>query len=345
MAPAAEHSSSRSRAARSRSRARTRSSSRSAARPSSTTSGTTWPSASRCCAPSAGADPDGALPRRRVRQVVLPEAGARRAPGLAPDDDRRDAERHAVATRSWSSTSRTCCGPSTSAASGSTSWPTRPTTPSTPTSCASTSTRAGRRRSRWSARRPSRCARCSPSSASTGCAEDDRQPRHPRLRAPRAALGLLRGARRRGRASPASSSAGGPTCITAAWWKEERGARVFVDFNQNAPHKTVFGAWCVRARARRRRCRRRSRGTSSTTIEPDELTIATVPAARGRRGRSVGRRSTTTPQSLEPLLERSERTWPTGCMDAPWPPVYPKMPNEPPRVAPSRARKAEPETE
>jgi len=25
-------------------------------------------------------------------------------------------------------------------------------------------------------------------------------------------------------------------------------------------------------------------------------------------------------------------------MDAPWPPVYPKMPNEPPRVAPSRAR-------
>ena len=32
-------------------------------------------------------------------------------------------------------------------------------------------------------------------------------------------------------------------------------------------------------------------------------------------------------------------------MDAPWPPVYPKQPNEPPRVAPSRARKAEPETE
>ena len=39
-----------------------------------------------------------------------------------------------------------------------------------------------------------------------------------------------------------------PDLITAAWWKEERGRRVFVDFNQNAPHKTVFGAWCVRAR-------------------------------------------------------------------------------------------------
>src|SRR5205823_11184075 len=33
-----------------------------------------------------------------------------------------------------------------------------------------------------------------------------------------------------------------PDLITAAWWKEERGERVFVDFNQNAPHKTVFGA-------------------------------------------------------------------------------------------------------
>jgi len=39
-----------------------------------------------------------------------------------------------------------------------------------------------------------------------------------------------------------------PELITAAWWKEERGSRVFVDFNQNAPHKTIFGAWSVRAR-------------------------------------------------------------------------------------------------
>ena len=45
------------------------------------------------------------------------------------------------------------------------------------------------------------------------------------------------------------------------------------------------------------------------------------------------------PCSLEPLLERSERDLAAGLMDAPWPPVYPKMPNEPPRVAPSRARK------
>ena len=39
-----------------------------------------------------------------------------------------------------------------------------------------------------------------------------------------------------------------PDLITANWWKEERGERVFVDFNQNAPHKTVFGAWFARPR-------------------------------------------------------------------------------------------------
>src|SRR5260370_35474447 len=33
-----------------------------------------------------------------------------------------------------------------------------------------------------------------------------------------------------------------PDLITAAWWKEERGTRAVVDYNQNAPHKTVFGA-------------------------------------------------------------------------------------------------------
>src|SRR6266540_3446730 len=40
-----------------------------------------------------------------------------------------------------------------------------------------------------------------------------------------------------------------PDILTAGWWKEERGRRIFVDYNQNAPHKTVFGAWSVRARA------------------------------------------------------------------------------------------------
>jgi hypothetical protein len=47
------------------------------------------------------------------------------------------------------------------------------------------------------------------------------------------------------------------------------------------------------------------------------------------------------PQSLEPLLEMHERDRANGLMDAPWPPVYPKMPDEPPRVAPSRAKQSQ----
>jgi hypothetical protein len=45
------------------------------------------------------------------------------------------------------------------------------------------------------------------------------------------------------------------------------------------------------------------------------------------------------PQSLEPVLELHNRDQAAGLPDAPWPPVYPKMPGEPPRVAPSRAKK------
>ena len=45
------------------------------------------------------------------------------------------------------------------------------------------------------------------------------------------------------------------------------------------------------------------------------------------------------PQSLESLLAMHQRDRAKGLADAPWPPVYPKMPDEPDRVAPSRARK------
>ena len=128
-----------------------------------------------------------------------------------------------------------------------------------------------------------------------------------------------------------------PDLITAAWWKEERGTRVFVDYNQNAPHKTIFGAWSVRARAG---------GQVSTpfpweelaTIAPDELTVATVPGRARDLGdpwEPMGERR----QSLEGLLMLHERDRAAGLPDAPWPPVYPKMPDEPPRVAPSRAKK------
>ncbi len=128
-----------------------------------------------------------------------------------------------------------------------------------------------------------------------------------------------------------------PDRLTAAWWKEERGQRVFIDFNQNAPHKTVFGAWSVRSRV----------GAQVSTpfrweeldgIDPDVLTMDVVPD-RVRTDGDPWAEMYETPNSLAPLLEAHQRDMANGLQDAPWPPVYPKMPNEPPRVAPSRARK------
>jgi DNA ligase D len=128
-----------------------------------------------------------------------------------------------------------------------------------------------------------------------------------------------------------------PDLITAQWWKEERGARVFVDFNQNAPHKTVFGAWCVRPRTGAQ-VSTPIAWDELATVEPDALTIATVPARVSAHG-DPWADMVHNGQSIEPLLAMSRHDMANGMMDAPWPPVYPKMPNEPPRVAPSRARK------
>jgi len=128
-----------------------------------------------------------------------------------------------------------------------------------------------------------------------------------------------------------------PDLITAAWWKEERGARVFVDFNQNAPHKTVFGAWSVRARPGAQ-VSTPLRWEELEDVDPDDLTMATL-ARRLELDGDPWEGVDTHPQSLEPLLALHERDRANGLLDAPWPPVYPKQPGEPPRVAPSRARR------
>ena len=167
--------------------------------------------------------------------------------------------------------------------------------------------------------------------------QDDREQRPAHLSPARGALGLF-AVRAAAVALARELERRHPEEITASWWKEERGARVFVDFNQNAPHKTVFGAWFARPR---------TGGQVSTPLSwdeveavvPDELTIRSVPELVRRRG-DPWADIAAAPQSLEPLLALAERDRAAGLHDAPWPPQYPKMPDEPPRVAPSRAKKA-----
>ena len=106
---------------------------------------------------------------------------------------------------------------------------------------------ARRRTSPRRARPPASCRRCSTSSGIAGYPKTTGnrglhvyvrlEPRWDSYEVRAAAVAVARELERRR-----------PDLITAAWWKEERGQRVFVDYNQNAPHKTVFGAWSVRAR-------------------------------------------------------------------------------------------------
>ncbi len=130
-----------------------------------------------------------------------------------------------------------------------------------------------------------------------------------------------------------------PHLFTDEWWKESRDGKVFVDYNQNAPHKNVFGAWGVRPRV----------GAQVSTpigwdeltdIDPEALTMVTVPRRLAEHGDPWADMDDH-PQDIAPFVERFAEDLAAGIPDAPWPPVYPKMPNEAPRVQPSRARKQE----
>jgi DNA ligase D len=128
-----------------------------------------------------------------------------------------------------------------------------------------------------------------------------------------------------------------PQKVTTAWWKEERGTRVFVDFNQANRDRTMAGAYSPRALAY---------ASVSCPLEWDELgasdprdyTILTVP----ERLRTVGdpwKDMHATSGTIDTLLGWWERDLAAGLGELPFPPDYPKMPGEPPRVQPSRAKK------
>jgi DNA ligase D len=131
-----------------------------------------------------------------------------------------------------------------------------------------------------------------------------------------------------------------PTKVTTAWWKEERGKRVFVDFNQANRDRTIAGAYSPRPLAHAPvSCP--LRWDELENANPRDFTIETVPD----RLRNVGdpwAEMNARPGSIGVLLGWWERDLAAGLGELPFPPDYPKMPGEPPRVQPSRAKKDRP---
>ena len=119
--------------------------------------------------------------------------------------------------------------------------------------------------------------------------------------------------------------------VTTAWWKEERGERIFVDYNQNCRDRTIASAYSLRPLPG---------APVSTPLTWAELAALDDP--RGLHLFSVPDRLVDGDPwagiddemfSIQPLLDLYEEL-PGGEM--PYPPDHPKMPGEPPRVQPSK---------
>ena len=119
---------------------------------------------------------------------------------------------------------------------------------------------------------------------------------------------------------------------TTSWWKEERGDRIFVDYNQNARDRTIASAYSLRAKPG---------APVSTPVDWDELpeisdpavlNLFTVPPRLAERGDAHAAIDDVA-HDLQPLLDLYVEQ---GAAEMPYPPDYPKMPGEPPRVQPSK---------
>lgn len=127
------------------------------------------------------------------------------------------------------------------------------------------------------------------------------------------------------------------TRVTTAWWKEERGDNIFVDFNQNARDRTIASAYSIRPRPGAPVSMPLTWDELAATDDPRQFTVHTVPALLADRGDAHAQIDDVA-HSLEPLLDLWRADLERGLGEMPYPPDYPKMPGEPKRVQPSRER-------
>jgi DNA ligase D-like protein (predicted polymerase) len=99
-----------------------------------------------------------------------------------------------------------------------------------------------------------------------------------------------------------------PDLATSRWWKEERGARVFVDFNQNAKDRTVASAYSVRATPDAR-VSTPLRWDEVPDCAPEAFTVSTVPERFAEMG-DPWEGMNDAPGGLDALLERAKELGP-----------------------------------
>jgi len=128
-----------------------------------------------------------------------------------------------------------------------------------------------------------------------------------------------------------------PDRVTTNWWKEERGERIFIDFNQANRDRTMAGAYSARALPQATVAAPITWDELAAGVDPASFTVRTVPQRLADSGDPwAGLQDS--PGRIDTLLEWWERDLSDGLGELPFPPEFPKMPGEPPRVQPSRAK-------
>ena len=126
-----------------------------------------------------------------------------------------------------------------------------------------------------------------------------------------------------------------PQQVTTAWWKEERGERIFIDFNQANRDRTMAGAYSPRALPTATVSTPLTWDVLEAGVDPAAFTVRTVPQRLAEIG-DPWADLLAKPGRIDTLLEWWQRDLDDGLGELPFPPDFPKMPGEPPRVQPSR---------
>ena len=128
-----------------------------------------------------------------------------------------------------------------------------------------------------------------------------------------------------------------PDLVTTSWWKEERGERIFVDFNQACRDRTIASAYSPRPLPGAP-VSMPVTWTELTTVSPGDFTILTVPDVLEDRGDAWADIDIEVGDVAGALALWQRDVDERGLGELNFPPDYPKMPGEPPRVQPSKRR-------